>query len=98
MPNYIEAAKIETQLMREFLDLPHNRPDVEDSVWVANVPYGPSKEAIRQLKLFQDHYGFCHVTTGNPPEGTMGYVCGIYVRETAYYDAPNPLADYLSHE
>lgn len=98
MPDYIETAKVETQLMREFLDSESVRPDIEDCVWVGNIPLGPSREGIEQLRVFQDHYGFPHVTTGNASPGTMGLFCGVYVRETAYYDAPNFLKDHLSSE
>lgn len=104
MPDWIENALIETLLMREFLVDADTRPDLEDSVWVGDVPCGPRQEGIDKLMAYQKHYGFPHVTTGNaggsksdpPPVGVTGMVCGVYVRETAYYDAPNFMREYLS--
>lgn len=95
-PDYIETARIETQLMMEFLVTKTVRPDIEDCVWIEDVPCGPSAKGIKRLIEVQRHYGMCHVTTGNASPGAKGLVCGLYVRESAYYDAPNFLRDHLS--
>lgn len=82
--------------MREFLVDTDVRPNLEESVWVEDVYHGPDQRGIKRLQKIQEHYGFCHVTTGNASGGATGPRCGVYVRESAYYDAPNLLRTYLS--
>lgn len=63
MPNYVEAARIETKLMVEFL--PSDRPDPSDAAWVRNALSGPHPAGIRALEEVQERYGVGNVTTGN---------------------------------
>lgn len=94
----VQAARIEVMLMREFLPSREDRPELEDCVWLMDVPWGPSPQGIAALRAVQAHYGVPHVTTANPSKGAKGRVCGIYVRQSAVDDAPNFLSEYLSSD
>lgn len=72
--------------------------ELEDPVWVADIPCGPSLAGIRALREIQARYGSCNVTTGNASEGATGLVCGVYVRADVVGDEPNFLRDYLSRD
>jgi hypothetical protein len=95
---------VETMLLRDHLAPPEVRPDLDDCVWIEDVPCGPSPEGIRQLRKIQEHYGSCHVTTGNasgagsdpPPPWATGMVCGVYVRADVVARSPNFPREYLS--
>ncbi len=95
-PDFIEAARIETKLMREHLASPDVRPALEDSVWVADVPCGPKLKGIQQLQRIQERYGFVNVTTANASPWGRGDLCGVYVRKSATENAENPLRYYLA--
>lgn len=73
-----QVAKIEYQLMTEFLADPDVRPDWQDATWVRDAPLGP--KGIDALREVQALYGVPHVTTGNASPGAKGDLLGIYVR------------------
>ena len=96
MPDYIRTAQIEVMLWREHLAEPDIRPALKDAIWVENIPCGPDAKGLERLQEVQEHYGFSHVTTGNASKGAKGHVCGVYVRDSAYEAASNPLRAHLA--
>ena len=94
-PDYIEVARRETLLMREYLALPGERPNLNECVWIGDLPTSvpPPVGSAQRLQQLVRKYGGGNITTAiGPSEDRIG----VYVRSDVLDKSENPLRAYLS--